>query len=70
MQKLFYVAALQNYSSSSSTYPAPQFLIFSTVLPNTIGLVQHGEGGVALSANQGNCDLEDFFSQFTDAQFP
>ncbi len=26
--------------------------------------------GVALSANQENCGLEDFFLQFTDAQFP
>jgi hypothetical protein len=33
------------------------------MLPNTIGLVQYGGGGrgVALSANQGNCGLEDFF---------
>ncbi len=73
MQKLFNVAALQNYSSSSSTYPAPQFSdIFHCAAQHYwTGAARGGGGGVvALSANQGNCGLGDFFLQFTDAQFP
>jgi hypothetical protein len=46
VQKLFNVAALQNYSSSSNTYPAPQFSdIFHCAAQHYwIGLVQYGEG--------------------------
>ncbi len=63
VQKLFNVAALQNYSSSSSTYPAPQFSdIFHCAAQHYwTGAARGGGGGVALSANQGNCGLEDFF---------